>query len=92
MQYVCAKKCFYTNRLFAEGEKIDFKEGAYVPRHFSLIEEQDVKTSIKPEVLIEEEKTIETLRTTLDGMGKAYDRRWGIAKLEHEIQQAKKGM
>lgn len=89
MKFVCIRKCFFKDRLFNEGETIHFDEKVSVPRHFQAIEEQPVK-EVEKEELKGDEPTIENLQTELDSMGKAYDRRWGKAKLQAEIQIAKR--
>lgn len=91
-KYVCIKKCFHNNRLYLEGESVGFSDEVAIPRHFKPLDQKEVAT---PQVLVKEdieEPEKERLRSKLESMGKSYDRRWGIDKLEIEIQKAEKGM
>ena len=94
MQYVCTRKCFFQDRLFQEGEKVDFAEDVKVPIHFAVTDEKVVaqKEEVKKEADVEEKRLVEQLRSEFDKIGKAYDGRWGSEKLELMLRQAKKGM
>ena len=89
MQYICAKKCYFQDRLFSEGERVDFGEDVKVPKHFKSVGGNVVVEKPKTQEVVDEENTINRLRAELEKVGKAYDRRWGITKLETELQLAK---
>lgn len=90
-KYICSRKCFHNGRLYLEGEPVDFGEGVKVPKHFKPLDPKEVKPQ-EPVKEDAEEPEKERLRGKLESMGKSYDRRWGIDKLEIEIQKAEKGM
>lgn len=89
-KYVCVRKCFYNNRLFEEGEIFVTKDK--VPRHFNLVEadKEEAKSETADETPSAEDG-LEKLRMELEGYKKPFDRRWGITRLQHEIQLAKGG-
>ena len=89
MEVFCNRKCFVGGRIYQEGERVSFPETIKISRHFTpaTVQIPEIKLPID-----ETSGSIDKLRLELDGLGKAYDRRWGIDKLELEIQKAKKGM
>lgn len=87
---VCNRKCFKGGRLYLEGERASFADGEIVSKHFTPISSQVVE--VKPPIIDENSEPISRLRSELDTMGKAWDGRWGVDKLEMEIQKARKGM
>lgn len=91
MQYICTKKCYHQDQLFIEGQPKDFPEGSIIPRHFKPSEANVVVEKPKTQEIVDEEFTVNRLRAELEKLGKAYDRRWGITKLETELQLAKSG-
>ena len=91
MQYICTKKCYFQDRLFSEGERVDIGEDVKVPKHFKSVGANVVVEKPKTQEVIDEEHTVDRLRAELEKLGKTYDRRWGITKLESELQLAKSG-
>ncbi|MFZ2937658.1 MAG: hypothetical protein WA066_03015 [Candidatus Omnitrophota bacterium] len=85
-EFVCVTKCFYNNVLYAEGSPYIATDDEKVPHHF----EERGKVEAKKEAKVEEVNDgIVTLQKQLDALGKPYDRRWGIPRLEGALHEAK---
>lgn len=96
MKYLCIRKCFFQIRLWEEGDILNWNEKTKPPRHFQPMEEKPVVVEVEIEesqIKTDEDiaKTeIESLRTELDAIGKPYDRRWAVARLEEALIIGKK--
>ena len=85
-EFVCVTKCFYNNILYAEGSPYVANDDEKVPHHF----EERGKVEAEKEAKVEEVNDgIVTLQKQLDTLGKPYDRRWGVSRLEAELTLAK---
>ena len=94
-EYVCIHPCFWES-LIEEDQVITVDNDEQIPLSvrpfFKSMTEEEVENS-KVETEKENEENvdeIERLRAELEAFGKAFDRRWGRAKLENALTLAKR--
>jgi hypothetical protein len=99
-KYICTRKCFFQERLYEEGEILNWAGDKEPPHHFKRVngdisiakvkKEETVEEAIEDAIEDADKDVSESLRTELDAIGSAYDRRWGKTKLEHALILARK--
>jgi hypothetical protein len=95
MKYRCIKKCYFQERLFEEGDILNWREEGDPPHHF------EVGEAVAPPIVQAEPgeasdtdtgkpNDLEALRKECDSLKIPYDRRWNRTKLEHTLTLAKR--
>jgi hypothetical protein len=99
MKFITKTKCQYRSHIYNKGDVLDYSGevkkcscngGCSVCGGTGRIDPPHYFTTDEPIPQKEAVSVVDELRQTLENMGAAYDRRWGIEKLKKAIIIARK--